>query len=81
MFGARETDGKWHLCVKRGKSIRNINMDTGDTEVEFPTAAKARECAKELNDKYWTEYSYYMNTHPSYEICEQMKETIEKWME
>lgn len=55
-FGARDDEG-WRLCLRKGKTIVFVNEQLfPDVIVEFPSQARAKACADELNelwDPYW----------------------------
>jgi hypothetical protein len=55
-FGARNDEG-WRLCLRKGKTIVFVYENVfPDIIVEFPSQARAKACADELNeiwDPYW----------------------------
>lgn len=64
MFSARRVEGVWKLAFNRGAVIDTAWADrTGDTKVvlSFPSQLKAQACVRALNDKYFAEYSKYIN--------------------
>lgn len=50
-FGARSEDG-WRLCHRKGRTILNV---WGKPSV-FKSQAKAKACADELNELFWSAY-------------------------
>ena len=55
MFGARNDEG-WRLCYRKGKSIIFVcEKKFPDIIVEFPSQARAKACADELNED-WKQY-------------------------
>lgn len=60
-FGARSTDGVWHLCHRKGQDVRHINERRWpDIEIRFKSQVRAKACADELNEK-WKDYSKQWN--------------------
>jgi hypothetical protein len=57
-FGARqETDGKWRLCLRKGRTITGTDMDDGTrADFEFGSQRRAKACADELNEIFWERY-------------------------
>ena len=57
-FAARLDDDKtWRLCLRKGQTFRHIFADKWpDIEIVFSSQVTAKECADELNEKFWKEY-------------------------
>lgn len=56
-FAARQVDGKWRLCLRKGRTIDHMSFSNGAREeIEFSSQAKAKACADALNELYWKPY-------------------------
>jgi hypothetical protein len=59
-FGARqETDGKWRLCLRKGRTITGQVTPDGRLNFEFASQRRAKACADELNDNFWDRYKKF----------------------
>lgn len=57
-FGARqETDGKWRLCLRKGRTI----LGQGEMNFEFASQRRAKACADELNETFWDRYKRFQD--------------------
>lgn len=65
-FGARqETDGKWRLCLRKGRTITGTLVDNQRVNFEFASQRRAKACADELNEQFWGRYRRLQDgTHP-----------------
>lgn len=53
-WGARQVDGVWRLCERKGRTIDKAIMPDGDVvEIKFKSQAKAKACADVLNAEFW----------------------------
>lgn len=80
-FGARqETDGKWRLCLRKGRTITGAPTAEGERlDFEFASQRRAKACADELNDNFWDQYKLFQNgTTPGPDWAWDMVETIRK---
>lgn len=56
-FGARNEDGKWRLCLRKGETITYVDRTRWpDIEITFSSQSRAKACADELNEKCWDAY-------------------------
>lgn len=56
-FAARNEDGVWRLCLRKGPTYVHLWSNRWPTvEARFPSQAKAKACADELNEKCWKAY-------------------------
>ena len=56
-FGARqETDGKWRLCLRKGRTVSGTIIAGQRESWEFSSQRTAKACADELNEKFWPQY-------------------------
>lgn len=56
-FGARQEDGKWRLCWRKGRTIVHVRKESfPGVEIVFRSQAKAKACADALNSTYWPAY-------------------------
>lgn len=57
-FAARKhDDGTWRLCKRMGATMTHVSSQYWPTaEVIFPSQAKAKACADELNETWWKTY-------------------------
>ncbi|MES0134543.1 hypothetical protein NKJ88_06205 [Mesorhizobium sp. M0016] len=66
-FGARQEDGKWRLCLRKGRTITKMSFTDGSPpqEIQFKSQVKAKACADALNETYWKEYDrWYSKGQP-----------------
>lgn len=79
-FGARqETDGKWRLCLRKGRTITGVPTPGGRIHFEFASQRRAKACADELNENFWDRYRRLQDgTHPPPEWGEDMINCIRK---
>lgn len=62
MFASRkDDDGAFRLCVRRGRVIKSTMIGDSYKFITFDTAAKAKQCADELNDKYFDQYDKFID--------------------
>lgn len=55
-FGARQEDGKWRLCHRKGRTIVHWTKKFWpEVEIVFASQSKAKACADALNER-WKEY-------------------------
>jgi len=77
MFAATKDDkGIWRLSIRRIRIIKTIQ--DGKDDLSFPSQAKAKACADELNDKMLSRYEAHFNPRTakrqmSNEECELIK--------
>lgn len=67
MFASRkEDDGVIRLCIRRGRVIKSTQIGDTIKNITFATAALAKQCSDELNEKYFNQYDLYMDreNHP-----------------
>ena len=58
MFGVRNEDSKWRLCLFRGTVLHGTRYPDGTWKEYYFTSVKdARACVAELNTLYWPTYS------------------------
>ncbi len=63
-WGARQEDGVWRLCERRGRTIVHACARLlPDLEIRFPGRAMAEDCAHKLNDLYWPQYEAHRKKH------------------
>lgn len=57
-FAARKhDDGTWRLCKRMGATFSHVNSHYWPTvEIVFPSQAKCKACADELNETVWPAY-------------------------
>ena len=56
-FAARKEDGKWRLCKRMGATFSHVNKHYWpNAEIAFPSQAKCKACADELNETWWKAY-------------------------
>ncbi|RWB08748.1 MAG: hypothetical protein EOQ39_18955 [Mesorhizobium sp.] len=56
-FGARLEDGKWRLCLRKGRTITSMSFSEGPpVEIQFKSQVKAKACADALNEQYWKSF-------------------------
>ena len=48
-FGARQVDGVWVLCLRKGQTIDHA----GPVPIRFKSQARAKACADALNEEFW----------------------------
>lgn len=80
-FGARqETDGKWRLCLRKGRTITGQPLpDGGRLDIEFASQRKAKACADELNEHFWDRYrKFQTGDKPGPEWAWEMIDCIRK---
>ncbi|KQS84325.1 hypothetical protein [Rhizobium sp. Leaf383] len=79
-FGARqEADGKWRLCLRKGRTITGTPSDEGRLDFEFASQRRAKACADELNETFWDRYRRLQTgDHPAPEWAHEMIDTIRK---
>lgn len=59
-WGARQEDGVWRLCERRGRTIIHARRSLlPDVEIRFPNRALAEDCAKLLNEMFWDDYERF----------------------
>jgi hypothetical protein len=59
-WGARQEDGIWRLCERRGRTIIfACKRILPDVQIRFPGRSQAEECAKVLNELHWEEYERF----------------------
>lgn len=73
-FGARQEDGKWRICLRKGATC--IHQYPGGPEIEFASQRRAKACADELNEEFWPRYSKNKELFPVWAM--DMIETIRK---
>lgn len=79
-FGARqETDGKWRLCLRKGRTVTGTNTCEGRLDFEFASQRRAKACADELNLLFWDRYKKISDgTQPAPEWAWDMIDCIRK---
>lgn len=79
-FGARqESDGKWRLCLRKGRTITGCPSPEGHLDFEFKGQRQAKACADELNEHFWDRYkSFQDGTKDGPDWAWGMIETIRK---
>jgi hypothetical protein len=61
-FGARqETDGKWRLCLRKGRTINGTKIAGQRENWEFKGQRQAKACADELNEHFWPRYRKFQD--------------------
>ncbi len=81
-FGARKEEGKWRLCLRKGRTITHARLP-GDrkVELEFSSQAKAKACADALNERYWAQFDKHMKKKQYPPFAQEMVELIEGHMQ
>ncbi|QIG69161.1 hypothetical protein EVB78_127 [Rhizobium phage RHph_N1_15] len=63
-WGARQEDGVWRLCERRGRTITHVTRKvTPAVEIRFPGRAASEKCAHEMNERFWDGYSRDKRSH------------------
>ncbi|MBX5130736.1 hypothetical protein HJB53_30060 [Rhizobium lentis] len=63
-WGARQEDGVWRLCERRGRTITNVTRRVSPAvEIRFPGRALAEKCAHEMNERFWDSYDRAKRSH------------------
>lgn len=56
-FAARQENGKWRLCLRKGRTIDHMTFGNGAREeIEFASQVKAKACSDALNELYWKQF-------------------------
>lgn len=80
-FGARNENGTWRLCLRKGDTILFINANKHPgVEIQFSSQAKAKACADALNEQFWDTYRKHDRTGANgpYERSWEMLEVIKE---
>jgi hypothetical protein len=68
-WGARQEDGAWRICERRGRTIKFVAPSTTkQVEIRFPGRARAEECAHKLNETFWEDYERYRKKHKATDV-------------
>jgi len=79
-FAARNEDGKWILCLRKGRSIHFYEHNGERGDIVFPNQKAAKACADELNEKFWKEFERGMKKKERPPCAQDMVDTIKQHM-
>jgi len=79
-FAARQEDGKWRLCLRKGRTITHAKFKDVTVDIAFRSQAAAKACADALNERYWKHFERCLRKGEMPPFANEMVDLIEEHM-